>query len=127
MHKGAAVRALADLEHKPWAAEDGEVWTAAFSVDEGLDGAREIELSVAPDIVVELRPKGKKLARPGDTLAAGSAARAPRFKDRASHRRRRRRDKAPRARSGPRPDRAPAPLSVGRARAPGRPAGLGQP
>ena len=82
MHKGAAVRALADLEHKPWAAEDGEVWTAAFSVDEGLDGAREIELSVAPDIVVELRPKGKKLARPGDTLAAGSAARAPRFKGR---------------------------------------------
>jgi hypothetical protein len=80
--KGAPVRALADLEHKPWAAEDGEVWTAAFSVDEGLDGAREIELSVAPDIVVELRPKGKKLARPGDTLAAGAAARAPRFKNR---------------------------------------------
>lgn len=80
MHKGAAVRALADLEHKPWAAQDGEVWTAAFSVDEGLEGAREIELSVAPDIVVELRPKGKKLARPGDTLAAGAAARAPRFK-----------------------------------------------
>jgi hypothetical protein len=81
VHKGAAVRALADLEHKPWAAQDGEVWTAAFSVDEGLDGAREIELSVAPDIVVELRPKGKKLARPGDTLAAGTAARAPRLKN----------------------------------------------
>jgi hypothetical protein len=79
-HRGAAVRALADLEHKPWAAEDGEVWLAAFSVDKGLDGAREIELSVAPDIVVELRPKGKKLAKPGDTLAAGAAARAPRFK-----------------------------------------------
>lgn len=80
VHKGAAVRALADLEHKPWAAEDGEIWTAAFSVDKGLDGAREIELSVAPDIVVGLRPKGKKLARPGDSLSAGTAARAPRFK-----------------------------------------------
>jgi hypothetical protein len=81
LNKGAAVRSLADLEHKPWAAVDGEVWIAAFSVDEGLDDAREIELSVAPDIVVELRPRGKKLARPGDSLAAGSAARAPRFKD----------------------------------------------
>jgi hypothetical protein len=80
VHKGAEVRALADLEHKPWAAEDGEVWIAAFSVDQGLDDAREIELSVAPDIVVELRPRGKKLARPGDSLAAGAAARTPRFK-----------------------------------------------
>lgn len=81
VHKGAAVRALADLEHKPWAAEDGEVWTAVFSVDEGLHGAREIELSVAPDIVIGLRPKGKKLARPGDSLSAGTAPRAPRFKN----------------------------------------------
>ncbi len=79
--KGGEVRALADLEHKPWAAEDGEVWMAAFNVDEGLDGAREIELSVAPDIAVELRRKGRKLARPGDTLSAGGIARAPRFKD----------------------------------------------
>jgi hypothetical protein len=80
-HKGTEVRALADLEHKPWAAEDGEVWRAAFNLDKGLDGAREIELSVAPDIVVELRPKGKKLARPGDLLSAGDAARAPRYKE----------------------------------------------
>jgi hypothetical protein len=79
--RGNDVRALADLEHKPWAAEDGEVWMAAFSVAKGLDGAREIELSVAPDIVVGLRPKGKKLCKPGDTLSAGTAARAPRFKD----------------------------------------------
>jgi hypothetical protein len=80
-HKGAEVRALADLEHKPWAAQDGEVWTAAFSVDEGLDGARAIELSVAPDIAVELRRKGRKLARPGDTLAAATGARSSRFKE----------------------------------------------
>lgn len=80
-HRGAEVRALADLEHKPWAAEDGEVWMAAFSVEEGLRGAREIELAVAPDIAVELRRKGRKLARPGDTLAAGAGARVSRFKD----------------------------------------------
>ena len=79
-HKGAEVRALADLEHKPWAAEDGEVWMAVFTVDEGLDAAREIELSVAPDIAVDLRRKGRKLARPGDTLAVGTGTRAPRFK-----------------------------------------------
>jgi hypothetical protein len=80
-HHDAAVRALADLEHKPWAAEDGEVWIAVFSIEEAFDEAREIELSVAPDIVVELRPKGKRLARPGDTLSAGAAARAPRYKN----------------------------------------------
>ncbi len=80
-HHDAPVRALAELEHKPWAAEDGEVWTAAFSIEEAFDEAREIELSVAPDIVVELRPKGKRLARPGDTLSAGDAARAPRYKN----------------------------------------------
>ena len=79
--KGAEVRALADLEHKPWAAEDGEVWMAAFSLDDGLHGAREIELSVAPDIVVDLRRKGRKMAQPGDTIAAGAAARTSRFKD----------------------------------------------
>jgi hypothetical protein len=81
IRKGGEVRALADLEHKPWAAQDGEVWTAAFSVDDGLAGAREIELSVAPDITVELRRKGRKLAQPGDTLAAGAAARSSRFKE----------------------------------------------
>ncbi len=36
---------------------------------------------MAPDIIVALRPKGKRMARPGDVLAAGAAARAPRFKD----------------------------------------------
>jgi hypothetical protein len=107
VHKGAAVRALADLEHKPWAAEDGEVWTAAFSVDKGLDGAREIELSVAPDIVVGLRPRGKKLARPGDMLSAGSAARAPRFKDETVPSARRTPKRASEPDAEPKPDATP--------------------
>jgi hypothetical protein len=72
------VRALADLDHKPWAAQDGEVWRAAFSVDSKLDEAKEIELTVAPDIVVALRTKGRKLAAPGATLAAAQAARPSR-------------------------------------------------
>ncbi len=33
--KDGELRALADLEDKPWAAEDGEVWQAAFSVEAG--------------------------------------------------------------------------------------------
>ncbi len=78
--KDGELRALADLDDKPWAAEDGEVWRAVFSVEAGLHGAREIELAVAPDIVIELRTKGRKLAQPGATLAVGEAARAPRSK-----------------------------------------------
>jgi hypothetical protein len=76
--KDGEIRALADLDHKPWAAEDGEVWRAAFSVESGLDDAREIELTVAPDIVVPLRAKGRKLAAPGATLAVAQAARPSR-------------------------------------------------
>ena len=76
--KDGEVRALADLDDKPWAAEDGEVWRAVFSVESELDEAREIELTVAPDIVVALRRKGRKLAAPGATLAAAQAARPAR-------------------------------------------------
>jgi hypothetical protein len=46
---------LAVLEHKPWPAEDGHPWHAAFPWDGGdLDPAR-VELAVAPSIVVPLR------------------------------------------------------------------------
>jgi hypothetical protein len=76
--KDGEIRALADLDHKPWAAQDGEVWRAVFSVDSALDDAREIELTVAPDIVVALRTKGRKLAASGATLAATQAARPSR-------------------------------------------------
>lgn len=51
-------RALAELEHKPWAAEDGELWEAAFPIE--LDGGDpgSIELTVAPDITVALPAPG---------------------------------------------------------------------
>jgi hypothetical protein len=55
---GAERRWLADLDHKPWAAEDGEPWMAAFPVDVTLDSAAAIELSVAPDIEISLLSTG---------------------------------------------------------------------
>ncbi len=51
-------RSLADLEHKPWAAEDGEMWLAAFPSPAGVDDVDEVELSVAPDITLTLPPPG---------------------------------------------------------------------
>jgi hypothetical protein len=51
-------RALADLEHKPWAAEDGELWEAAFVVQRNGGYPATIELTVAPDITVALPKPG---------------------------------------------------------------------
>ena len=49
-------RLLALLEHKPWAAEEGEEWVAAFPwKGEPLD-FDDAELALAPSIAVELEP-----------------------------------------------------------------------
>jgi hypothetical protein len=70
---GTAVRSLADLEHKPWAAQDGEPWVAAFPADVDLGRATEIELSVAPDIIVALEPPPVLAPdETGETAAAGA-------------------------------------------------------
>jgi hypothetical protein len=51
--EGERVRALADLDDKPWAAEDGEPWRASFPW--GKSGrVEQPELSVAPDITIQL-------------------------------------------------------------------------
>jgi len=72
------VRALAELEHKPWAAQDGEPWIAAFALAVDLqDTGAEMELSVAPDIAVALSAAGKKAAKAGDQITAGKSARTP--------------------------------------------------
>ena len=77
-----APRLLAVLDHKPWAAADGDLWVAAFP----WDGARahEIrgaELSVATDIVVELPPPsggpGEKRRRFARAQAARATAAVP--------------------------------------------------
>jgi hypothetical protein len=51
---GRRVRLLADLEHKPWAAEDGEPWLAEFPCEFDRSAVQEAELTVAPDITVAL-------------------------------------------------------------------------
>ena len=61
---GERSRLLADIEHKPWAAEDGELWLAVFpwKFDQATDMG-DMELSVAPDIVVPLPPPDAGVSR----------------------------------------------------------------
>lgn len=76
-------RVLADLEHKPWAAQDGDTWLAAFAFDGDLEAAERIELAVAPDITVELAGgSGPRVntGRAADLIPAGST-RSPVVRD----------------------------------------------
>ncbi len=61
---GSGSRLLAELEHKPWAAADGEPWTAAFASQPIAGGADQLELAVAPDIAVSLTAPDALRARP---------------------------------------------------------------
>src|ERR1700760_258594 len=56
-------RLLADLEHKPWAAEDGEPWKATFTYAQPEDHWVEAELNVAPDITIPPPLPGAPRAR----------------------------------------------------------------
>ncbi len=67
-------RLLAELDGKPWAAQDGELWHAAFAGEVSLDAAVAIELTVAPDIVVTLRG-GDGSPPPAPRRSASAAAR----------------------------------------------------
>jgi hypothetical protein len=49
-------RILADLEHKPWAAQDGEEWIAAFPWEGAPVDLAGAELAVAPSLAVQLPP-----------------------------------------------------------------------
>jgi hypothetical protein len=54
-----SIRSLADLEHKPWAAEEGAPWTASFPLEGDPAELEAIELAVAPGITLSLpRPAG---------------------------------------------------------------------
>lgn len=59
---GERVRALADLDGKPWAAEDGQPWNASFPAARSGRIA-EPELSVAPDITLQLPAPSSRRAR----------------------------------------------------------------
>src|SRR5579862_6062847 len=78
---GSEQRTLADLEHKPWAAEDGEPWIAAFPLETELKEAKRLELSVAPDIAVDL-PSTRPRKRPGVQSQATEARASRRRSDR---------------------------------------------
>jgi hypothetical protein len=73
---GAKHRLLADLEHKPWAAEDGEDWVASFSPAPSPGEAEEIELTVAPDIVIPLSPPSSVASGPRGNHPSSNSATA---------------------------------------------------
>ncbi len=77
------IRLLADLVHKPWAAENGEPWLAAFPCDGELDAADDAELSVAPDVTVALRVPDAARSRRGTRKRDGAARVQPRRDTRA--------------------------------------------
>jgi hypothetical protein len=76
-------RLLADLEHKPWSAEDGEPWEAVFPWQDGKAEVHEAELAVASGITLHLpapdsggraTPRGARTtrSRAGHRSAKGS-------------------------------------------------------
>ena len=62
-------RMLAVLEHKPWAADDGEEWIAAFPWEGAAARAHAAELAVAPSLAVDL-PMPRVPGRRGKAPAA---------------------------------------------------------
>jgi hypothetical protein len=61
LHRGETRRRLvAVLDHKPWAADDGEPWFAAFAWDGGALDFDRAELEVGRELVVELPLPGRK-------------------------------------------------------------------
>lgn len=73
-------RMLAVLEHKPWAADDGEEWVAAFEWEGEPSDVAAVELTVAPELAVELPPPSGAPARKARKRASRSRqeARPPR-------------------------------------------------
>ena len=66
---GEPRRMLAVLDHKPWAVEDGKAWVAAFRWDGEPADLAGSELTVGPDISVELLRAGEKKKRPEKQVA----------------------------------------------------------
>jgi hypothetical protein len=73
-------RILADLEHKPWAAEDGEDWVAAFAWEGERIALTGAELAVAPTLAVDLpapNDPGRSRKPKADTEGPRPARRPP--------------------------------------------------
>src|SRR5262249_33536239 len=65
-------RMLALLDHKPWAADDGEPWIAAFPWEGDPLEMADVELAVAPSLAVDL-PAPKPPGQRRKAAATGSA------------------------------------------------------
>jgi hypothetical protein len=72
LHAPGQRRLIAVLDHKPWVAEEGREWLAAFAHDGAVGPAR---LQVATDIAVELPPSGPDA---GDGVPRPARLTAPR-------------------------------------------------
>ncbi|HET9103184.1 MAG TPA: hypothetical protein VFN55_07490 [Solirubrobacteraceae bacterium] len=73
---GGEVRMLADLAHKPWAAEEGDPWRAGFAFEGEVNDVVAAELNVAPDITVQLGAPGAGTARSRAAARAASPSAA---------------------------------------------------
>ncbi len=71
--EGERHRMLALLEHKPWAPEDGQDWVAAFTWRGEPANFDEAELTVSPDLAVQLPAPGGVVEH-GEVHAATPAA-----------------------------------------------------
>jgi hypothetical protein len=74
---GSRRRAIALLEHKPWAADDGQTWLAAFAWPQGAGDVEGAELEVGPGLAVDLPPPGGKPGSQGRVSALRPHAVAP--------------------------------------------------
>jgi hypothetical protein len=74
---GERRRMLAVLEHKPWAAEDGGEWVAAFSWRGERLAIDDAELTVSPDLAVQLPAPDGSARGPMPKPAAPAAERRP--------------------------------------------------
>jgi hypothetical protein len=79
LHAPGQRRLIAVLDHKPWVAEEGREWIAAFAHDGAVGPVR---LQVAPDIAVELPASGPEAGdgtpRPARLTAPRQQAEEPR-------------------------------------------------
>jgi hypothetical protein len=76
---------LALLEHKPWAAEEGESWVAAFPWEGESPDPGQTELAVAPSVVVPLSDQEAGAERPKAGGRRSATARADEAEKRARH------------------------------------------
>ena len=78
---GEPRRALALLDHKPWTAEEGEEWVAAFNWEDGAGEPKAAELAVGAGLSVPIANGGKR-KRPARPRSGKGSAREPTDRER---------------------------------------------